>query len=564
MRRLAPLAFTLALVLALPSVAMAQPISVTLDGRPLGFDGAGPQMVRGRVLVPMRGIFEALGAGVTWDGANQIVSATRAETNVLLRIGSRTAQVNGRAVSLDVPAMLVRDTTMVPLRFVSESLNAQVGWDEASQTVAVTTHGVTDPPVVPPPTTTTAVAPEISSFTHDADRWLNSGSTLHVVLLGTPGGQASFTVPGLVKAAPLVEVAGGRYEGSWRPTSGQIDLTVAGAAVIGTLRSGTQTAAIQSARTLSVDTQPPLISAVTPLPDSQLVPQPIVSAVFDDRVGSGVDPTTVRLTLDSADITEQAVVTSSFVSFRPVRPLPAEEHLVAVSAADRAGNRVSRSWRFRTIVVADGVRAFRWTAPAGAGPGDTVSITLDAPTGGQARCSVGTVVANQAMPEVTTGHYAADYTLRRSDQLALLRVSGTFTTREGQAYTFEAENQSAVVAPVPGTTLPVSTALVVPRFTSPSPDTRIGASVVLRGTGPRNGRVGVRVEYVTKVLGLLPVGGALTEVAVDVDRNGNWQTASINVDTLLSGGGTTYNVTAWSVGLDNQRSASATLRLMRQ
>src|SRR5579859_7052548 len=122
------------------AIGLAQGITVTLNGQPIQFAAAQPQMVNGRVLVPMRGIFEQLGASVHWTAATETVNATKGRTSVQLQIGSPTAILNSRQITLDVPPQLIADTTMVPLRFVSEALGADVNWVSAQNTVAITVH----------------------------------------------------------------------------------------------------------------------------------------------------------------------------------------------------------------------------------------------------------------------------------------------------------------------------------------------------------------------------------------------------------------------------------------
>ncbi len=112
-------------------------ITVTVDGRPLSFDQS-PLMQGGRVLVPLRGIFEALGAKVEWDAPSRTVRATSGDSSMMLPLGSRTATVNGGPVTLDVPAAVVGGRTVVPLRFVAEALGAEVRWDGAARRVAIT------------------------------------------------------------------------------------------------------------------------------------------------------------------------------------------------------------------------------------------------------------------------------------------------------------------------------------------------------------------------------------------------------------------------------------------
>ncbi len=118
-----------------PMLAQAGP-RVVLDGRALNFD-VPPVVQDGRTLVPMRAVFEALGAQVGWDEATRTVTAAKGGTEIKLTLGGMAFK-NGSPVGLDVPARLVNGRTMVPLRFVSEALGCQVAWDGATRTVAIT------------------------------------------------------------------------------------------------------------------------------------------------------------------------------------------------------------------------------------------------------------------------------------------------------------------------------------------------------------------------------------------------------------------------------------------
>ncbi|MDI9449250.1 MAG: copper amine oxidase N-terminal domain-containing protein [Pelotomaculaceae bacterium] len=111
-------------------------VRVILNGRTLQFD-VPPIIENDRTLVPLRVIFEALGAGVEWDGATQTVRAERDGTIIKLVIGGK-AYVNDQPVELDVPAKIVNDRTLVPLRFVSEALGCRVEWFGDSMTVSIT------------------------------------------------------------------------------------------------------------------------------------------------------------------------------------------------------------------------------------------------------------------------------------------------------------------------------------------------------------------------------------------------------------------------------------------
>lgn len=113
-------------------------IKVVVNGEQLSFN-VPPVMVQNRTMVPLRGIFEALGAQVSWDAPTRSITAYKADTDVKLIIGDRNATVNGKTVMLDAPPMIIRGSTMVPLRFVSEALGADVKWMAATQTVSITT-----------------------------------------------------------------------------------------------------------------------------------------------------------------------------------------------------------------------------------------------------------------------------------------------------------------------------------------------------------------------------------------------------------------------------------------
>ncbi|HEU4965014.1 MAG TPA: stalk domain-containing protein [Bacilli bacterium] len=121
------------------STYAASDVQVVIDGQTQSYDQP-PVIVNGRTLVPLRAIFEKLGAEVRWFGDTRTVTATRGTTSVILQIGSRQAYKNGASVTLDVEAQLIHSNTMVPLRFVSEALGAEVTWDGTTRTVYIASH----------------------------------------------------------------------------------------------------------------------------------------------------------------------------------------------------------------------------------------------------------------------------------------------------------------------------------------------------------------------------------------------------------------------------------------
>jgi hypothetical protein len=131
-----------------PGAAVAQEVTVNVNGRPLQLN-PGPIERAGRVFVPLRGIFERLGAAVVYS--NGTINATKGSTTVSLQIGSTQATVSGQTQRLDVAPFIVGASTYVPLRFVAQSLGAQVGYDSSTRVVAIEVAHLAPPPYPPPP-----------------------------------------------------------------------------------------------------------------------------------------------------------------------------------------------------------------------------------------------------------------------------------------------------------------------------------------------------------------------------------------------------------------------------
>jgi len=110
-------------------------IRVLLDGRQLDFDQQ-PYIESGRVMLPMRVIFQELGATVNY--ADRKIEAKKDGITIGLTLGSTAMQVGAQTKTLDVPAVSVGGRTMLPLRAVAEALQCQVQWDNASKTVTIT------------------------------------------------------------------------------------------------------------------------------------------------------------------------------------------------------------------------------------------------------------------------------------------------------------------------------------------------------------------------------------------------------------------------------------------
>jgi len=139
LRKIIPIFMLTFIFLCFPSFGKAapKPIEIYINNQKVESDVA-PVIVNDRTMVPLRVISENLGASVYWDNAQRTVRITNSSKTILLKINDKKAIINDQAVSLDTPAIIVKDRTMVPLRFIGESLGAEVFWDNAQRRVNIT------------------------------------------------------------------------------------------------------------------------------------------------------------------------------------------------------------------------------------------------------------------------------------------------------------------------------------------------------------------------------------------------------------------------------------------
>ena len=131
----------LALCIAVPALAHP-PITVYVDQQKVAFADQAPVIVDDRTLVPMRKIFEAMDADVTWDEPSQTITSTRGSDVVTMTIGQKQVYKNGKVVyTMDVPAQIMQDRTMVPIRAVAVAFDANVAWDGINYVIDITTDG---------------------------------------------------------------------------------------------------------------------------------------------------------------------------------------------------------------------------------------------------------------------------------------------------------------------------------------------------------------------------------------------------------------------------------------
>ncbi len=119
--------------------------SIVIDSRTISSD-TDPFIIDGTTLVPLRVISENLGASVDWDATTRTVTVTKGNTTIQLTVDEYLARINGEAVTISMSPRIINNRTMVPLRFIGETFDCQVGWDGETKTVTITTNGEAAPP----------------------------------------------------------------------------------------------------------------------------------------------------------------------------------------------------------------------------------------------------------------------------------------------------------------------------------------------------------------------------------------------------------------------------------
>lgn len=119
-----------------PTYSQPDGITVILNGKQLEFD-VEPMLINSRTMVPMRVIFEALGANVDWDGTTQTAIGVTKSTTIKITIGKDYLLKNDNIVVLDSPAVVISGRTLVPVRAIAESLDCKVEWYGETQVVEI-------------------------------------------------------------------------------------------------------------------------------------------------------------------------------------------------------------------------------------------------------------------------------------------------------------------------------------------------------------------------------------------------------------------------------------------
>lgn len=142
MKKIISLLLVVCLVLSVSVTTFASDtIYVILDGSYIEFD-VSPQIINGRTMVPIRAIFEKMGATVEWDVNTSSAICTKGDTVVKMTINSMDMYINNQVTKMDISPVVINERTLAPARYVAEAFGADVQWSQKNNTVVICSKDV--------------------------------------------------------------------------------------------------------------------------------------------------------------------------------------------------------------------------------------------------------------------------------------------------------------------------------------------------------------------------------------------------------------------------------------
>ncbi len=139
-------ALVISLLCLIPTVSAysEKVISLEIDGTVIRTE-VPPTVIGGRTMVPVRDIFEACGANVTWDPATKKITGSKGGKNVVMQVGSNKLYMNSSLATMDCTPVIIEGRTLAPARYVALGFGGTTQWDALNKVVVIT--GVTTPTV---------------------------------------------------------------------------------------------------------------------------------------------------------------------------------------------------------------------------------------------------------------------------------------------------------------------------------------------------------------------------------------------------------------------------------
>jgi len=491
------------------------------------------------------------------NGAATSIAATFGELRGTLKSvgrmpnGDRVITLNdGTTVELAPDADITMNGRQVALSDILPDEALRIRTNSAN---SLASHIYVNPGNSPAPPVRDVDAPTVTAFRVDAKGPLRSGERLTASLTGTPGGNASFSIPGVIDSVPMTEVSAGEYQGSYivKP-----DISVQGASVLGQLRKdGKAAPLIQAATNINVASAAPKINSVTPARGTTVqTDRPLIYGTIVDAGGSGIDTNQSAIVLDGHDVTADATITPQFFNLKPQNALAAGKHTVRVTIVDQAGNSVKHDWAFN-ISSDKVVRDFSTDVNNDQilNAGSRINFTLKAQPGGKATVDYPGIASNIPLQEGPGGVYSGSYTIAQGQNGGSASPTVRFVSPDG----------NVVTQPLSQTLKFAAVAPLAPTITSPVEGANVGRTVTVRGKSQPGATVQVKVDYTMRGLGgLLNLNGSSGTQQATADASGNWEIADLplRTDSLLGGAGDTqYLITATSTNSAGEESEATSL-----
>jgi hypothetical protein len=469
---------------------------------------------------------------------------------VLPEGGATLTLTDGSVVDVVSGAPVSMSGRPIALREVQEAENLVIRLDPVSKKgvgIAVATED--DPNPIPP------IKVEVSSVTQNSSgRTLRADDTLTVTVVGTPGVQGTFRIPGAggIESVALTEAAPGVYTGSLTIPKG---VTVQGARVVASLYKGSSTTPPTEAEgTLDIDAAAPALESVDPKPNSRTENlRTLIYGTYTDP-GSGIDPKATVIEVDGKDVTAQAQITDSFFSFKPAANLALGKNTVAVSAKDKAGNEVRREWAFTVSAPANPITSMSVTPDDELllNAGDPIVVRIQASPGGRARFRIGNAVMDQPMPEQTPGVYIGNYRVKQGDSASRVPVTVSFKPANGPE-----------ISQVSGARITLAAgAAETPIIDRPQQGASVGKTVTISGRAAPGAIVRLKLVYQGKVV-VIASTGTIFDADVKTGSDGKWSTGVVDLNVPTSVSGVSFTLTAVAVDGNGKLSDTATVKFKR-
>ncbi len=654
-------------VLSAPAQAQNDEIAITVDGEPVALTGKAIRTPDGAILVPLRGVFQKMGAAVQYSPRERAIVAVRGTTTVTLKLGELTGYINGTPYSLTTPAQLVGGATLVPLRFLAQAFGAKVRFSPVTRIASVTTKNIPtaamasrkpEPLTAPAPisipgllrgTITAlgedvtikgsdgvqerlALAPEpvilvksgknpsvrrnldalrvgdsvmvrldgegkalvveafvagataprtvvsgekamkpvvaslkptkleISQLRHALPgRWAAGGTSIPFTVTGTPGAKATLILPDIPGAenVAMTEKTPGVYVASVSVPAG---LSVKEANATARLSlDELASAEVALDGTLAIDSSAPTLTELTPaLATVTHETRPQLTGIYTD-MGSGIDTKKSKLLIGGKDVTNDAVFTEGFFSYKPALALKPGKIDAQLLVRDAAGNELKKEWSF-TIqgASAEPIQSVSLSPTDQAlSYGDVLTVKVVGVPGAQASFSLGEIVQDKLLREDSPGIYVGTYTVRRDDAVAGAQVTVRLAPPGGGPVA------TRTVGTTGGAAAPTAPGMgYSPIIDTPQDGASVGDRVVLTGRALPGASVKVTLKYNGRKL-VVPTSGQIATITLKADDKGAWSTQPLVLKVPRDLTGVTITAEVVALSANGAPSAPATVKFRR-